>query len=245
MMTWSTGTGARGVGVAVASLLVLGLHGTEGWSQDGDESLAPLVADNFDKGKTVGVYTSRKNSLGAFHGSFSKRPAFTRMQKSSNERRGDSGYALRLDYDTRGGGWAGYYNLFGGVNASPYNTVTFWVKGQKGGETFDIGFIDKEMESLQYDAVYVGSVQLYLEAGVTKTWQKVEVPLCAVNMMSGGLVSLKEFGGIVLHVRNRESGAIYLDDLQFELSPKLEHDYICTGSDADAKGANHGQKRGK
>ncbi len=59
---------------------------------------------------------------------------------------------------------------------SQYSTVTFWVKGKRGGETFEVGMNDT-VSNKREDAVFVGSIYRYLPGGVTTQWQRVVVPL--------------------------------------------------------------------
>ena len=59
---------------------------------------------------------------------------------------------------------------------SQYSTMTFWIKGTRGGETFEIGLNDTTSNKRE-DAVFAGSIERYLPGGVTTAWQQVILPL--------------------------------------------------------------------
>lgn len=95
---------------------------------------------------------------------------------------------LRYDKKNTGGpggtgGWCGYYTLIKNektgqyIDASDYNYLTFWVKGEKGGENFMVGIADEHWDRMG-DSLKSGEIGEYLPAGkVTTQWQKAKVPL--------------------------------------------------------------------
>ena len=71
--------------------------------------------------------------------------------------------------------FCGTYILILG-DLTSYSTLTFWIKGKRGSETFELGMNDT-ISNKREDAVFVGSVSRYLPGGVTTAWQRVIVPL--------------------------------------------------------------------
>lgn len=176
-----------------------------------------ILVDDFDLGATSGLFKERFNALGSYQGTWAKRPSYTILSKSSTERRNEKGRGLVIDY-YKDGGWCGYYNLLAGIDVSAFNTLSFWVKGEVGGEPFDIGLSDQRMQDLGIDAVYVGSVNNFLPKGVTRGWQEVKVPLTKI----ASEIDLTSMGSFVLSFRYEGKGRVYLEDIMFKDDPEVE-----------------------
>ncbi len=176
-----------------------------------------IIIDDFDKGKTHGVYYNRKNSLGKYHGTWSKRPSYTLISKSETYRIGDQGRGLVMDFK-KDRGWCGWHTILGVVDASKHNIFSFWVKGKAGGERFEIGFIDKERDSLKMDAVYAGPVDLFSPDGVTTEWKEVKIPLSRIISQ----VNVSELTMIVIWFPHPGEGTIYLDNMTFKWDPEID-----------------------
>ncbi|MBI2871368.1 MAG: hypothetical protein HYY14_06645 [Candidatus Omnitrophica bacterium] len=175
-----------------------------------------ILVDNFDRGLTSGIFSERLNSLGSYQGTWAKRPSYSIITKSFEERRGNAGQGLGVEWRSAGG-WCGWYTLlmdqeFKGIDISSYNAVTFWVKGAQGGENFDIGLADFAMQELEIDAVYAGSVKNFLPHGITTEWQKVRVPLARVSSD----LDQTNMGSLVFWFRYGGSGKVYVEDVWFE-----------------------------
>ena len=177
---------------------------------------APLLVDDFEVGRTQGLFAERKNRLDAFQGTWARRPSSTVITKVPDMRPGHPGQVLRIEYHKLGG-WCGWYTLLNGINVAPYNALTFWVRGEQGGERFDIGLADERMQRLEIDAVYVGTVKAFLPQGVTTDWQLVRVPLASLRSE----LDLTRMGSLVLWFRYEGSGAIQVDDVQFVNDPDV------------------------
>jgi len=135
--------------------------------------------------------------------------------------------SLKLKYDKKGtggkygmGGWCGYWShLKKGsqyFDASPYSKLTFWVKGEEGGENFRIGIADMHWDKLQ-DSVKSGDVTDYLSSGqITTDWQKVVIPLDV------WFVDLKQLASFAVcfesdnYPGGEQAGVVFIDDVQFE-----------------------------
>ncbi|MBI4227482.1 MAG: hypothetical protein HY600_04295 [Candidatus Omnitrophica bacterium] len=172
--------------------------------------------DDFEIGQTSGLFAERKNRLDAFQGTWARRPSSTVITKAPDARPGHPGTVLRIEYHKLGG-WCGWYTLLNGIDVSPYNALTFWVRGERGGERFDIGLADERMQTLEIDAVYVGTIKAFLPQGVTTDWQLVRVPIASLRSE----MDLTRMGSLVLWFRYDGAGAIQVDDVQFVNDPEV------------------------
>ena len=177
----------------------------------------PILVDDFETGTTQGLFAERKNRLDAFQGTWSRRPSYTVITKVPDTRPGHPGNALRIEY-SKIGGWCGWYTLLNGIDVSRHNALTFWVKGEKGGERFDIGMADNKMQDLEIDSVYVGSVKSFLPQGITTEWQQIKVPLAGLRSD----INLTQMGSLVLWFRYEGAGAVQIDDVSFVYDPDVE-----------------------
>lgn len=137
---------------------------------------------------------------------------------------GGSGQSLQLDYGVSGeDNWVGYWTKFSFwiSDAEPvffrdislYQSLTFWVKGDKGGESFNIGFKDGN------EKVWEININDYLTGGVTGSWQKVSIPLYAFWGISDW--SKIDTMSIVFNDAIKSgAGKIYIDDIE------LTADYV-------------------
>lgn len=126
---------------------------------------------------------------------------------------------LKITYTakgTQGAGWVGLYwqnpannwgNLKGGYDLTPYKKLTFWARGEKGGEVineFKIGGITGTYADT--DSTSMGPVTL------TKEWQQYEIDLKDLDLsyISGGF----EFSASSRD--NPDGFVVYFDDIKYE-----------------------------
>ena len=108
-----------------------------------------LLVDDFNKYPATGKPSERKTSLSItkgddsiFHGIAFRQPAHGDMAKEDSDLNPkDGNKMLKIKYNkiTRSR-LVSYYSLLGGEDITAYNVLSFWVKGKKGGESFDIAF---------------------------------------------------------------------------------------------------------
>jgi len=193
-------------GLVAGSLLFLGLCGTV--------QAEPKLVDDF-KGPN--------NLLGGRTNVYQQAPSRALFKKVETDR----GPALMIRFDKKNtggpyesGGWCGYYTLLkvGDTyfDATPYKSLTFWVKGEKGGENFKIGMADQHWEQAG-DSVKSEEIGTYLKAGqVTTEWQKAVIPMDAF------FVEYKEIASIAICFEGdcfpdgSGAGSVYIDELSFE-----------------------------
>ncbi|MBN2453132.1 MAG: hypothetical protein JXB40_02570 [Candidatus Omnitrophica bacterium] len=132
-------------------------------------------------------------------------------------RRGDSGAALKLEYNVKSppDSANGFWIPLGNLDASSYDHFEFWVKGdEKSGFTtlFKIEFKKTQKDADGKDESIQAS---YVVKGVTGKWQKISIPLPVMN----GILDwhdLKEF--VISFEKKRvdnSAGTLYFDDFAF------------------------------
>ncbi len=173
------------------------------------EKKGHLLLDNFDH--------SDQNLLGRKSNTYKKLPSVCRFSRVVEGRWGESGRSLRLDYDKKATGWCGYYTLLNEIDGdfydlSWYDRVSFRVRGEKGGEMFEIGMADRNWLTIG-DSVKAGPIGKYLPGGITTEWQEVIIPLSDF-----GLLDFAQMGSFVINFYKKQEGVIYVDDLKFHLS---------------------------
>lgn len=119
-------------------------------------------------------------------------------------------------------GWSGVYwqnpannwgSKKGGFDLSGMTKLTFWVRGQKGGEILQkvkVGGIKGDYSDTS--EVEMGPIQL------TDSWQQVTVNLVGkdISYISGG------FAWVATSDQNPDGATFYLDDLKFEADPAMK-----------------------
>lgn len=144
---------------------------------------------------------------------------------------GEEVLMLRWTRQARGGpngsgGWCGYYTLLKSpgrdgaadeyLDGSRYGAITFWVRGEKGGEEFVVGLVDRYWDEAG-DSARSRDIGAYLPAGrVTTEWQKAAIPF------SEFYVDFTRLSAVVF-VFERESGSpaeqtgtMYIDNIALE-----------------------------
>ena len=194
---------------------------TQATTQPNDQDTNRLLVDDFDEGPAHGLFLQRTTSIGAYHGTFAKRPSYALMSKTRSHRVGPAGQALELEW-MKAAGWCGYYTLLQDAQGNPadltrFNTLRFMVKGEKGAERFDVGLTDKKMQDLQVSAFYVGDINRFLPGPMNDQWQEAKIPLS----LAADSVDLTAMGSLVFFFREEGSGKVYIDDIAFRNDPDV------------------------
>jgi hypothetical protein len=137
---------------------------------------------------------------------------------------------LKFTYNVPAGGTAMFKLPFTN-NISTYNYVSFWVKGDSGGEGFKVGLKDgggKESKR---------RIEDYLPGGVTTEWQKVVVPFTPFDNLTW--TSMTDFNITVEDPYDNTSSAIYVDNVVFGRNTgRVWVDDYCDGADNNALNGN-------
>ncbi|MDP2929853.1 MAG: carbohydrate binding domain-containing protein [Candidatus Omnitrophota bacterium] len=165
-----------------------------------------LVAANFDSGE-------KPNNLGGNFGAWNKDPSDpTQWCKEGFDnvtKRGDIGFAMKLDYsvDSPNPAYNGFWMMFPNLDASKYDAINFWVKGDPQTGYTTVFKIELKNSYKQTGRYYVSNV--------SDQWQEISIPLTEFK----GLIdktSLTEFV-IVFEDRmaSNKKGVLYIDDIRF------------------------------
>jgi hypothetical protein len=113
------------------------------------------------------------------------------------------GKHLGVRYEILPGGWGGCGLVLKGLNVSGYRYLAFDVRGERGGEPFEIGLRDTDKKERKR------SIGQFTD--LTKDWRRVLIPLSEFNG-----VSLSSLDNISLGFGEKQSGRVYLDNIVFE-----------------------------
>ena len=177
-----------------------------------DEHKDFLLAADFDSGN--------QNYLGGHLNKFEHADSTASVNYNSDVSRGDSGKSLQIVASKGTGGFCGAWMHFFDLraadkeyfDASSYKYLSFWVKGEKGGENFTVKLADKRLIEIE-DSTSIGNVNKYLSNGVTQQWQEVVIPLTAAKNINRTLL-----GGITFDFKVPGDYVVYIDDISFKKS---------------------------
>jgi hypothetical protein len=167
-----------------------------------------LVVADFDTG-------DKPNNVGGDFGAWDKDPnddtQGTVMAFEPDDALGDpAGYSVRLDYDvdSPNPAYNGFWMKLNGEDATPYNTITFYIKGdEKAGFTKRVKLELKDMTN---------KPSPYIVSGITEKWQKISIPFEKFRRITDWK-SMNEFVVVFDDINsNPKKGTIYIDQIAFE-----------------------------
>ena len=196
----------------------------------------PLIVEDFE-GDEI------RNSMGNRANVFVKAPSKAMITRRLETVSGKRSNVLMLRYkkENRGGpydsgGWCGYYTLLKSpaplvapssgaaepadpdiyFDAADFKTVTFYVRGETGGENFVVGLADRHWDKVG-DSVKSQPIGNYLPAGkLTKDWQRSVIPLNEFFLDQSQLAAIALVFEGDLFSNAGHAGAVYIDDIVFE-----------------------------
>ncbi len=168
-----------------------------------------LLVTDFNEGNT--------NRLGGYFNSFSKAPSAADI---TLEPLPQGRQALAFTYTREYSGFAGFWiHLFDFkappperifFDASPFEFVSFLIRGLTGKEALTLQVADRVWEQKQ-DSLPIGELNEYLAAGrLTEQWQRAWVPLDAFPQR----IDRTELASLVFQA-TRGAGKVYVKDLAF------------------------------
>ena len=164
-----------------------------------------LLVNDFNKKEN---YNNLGGPFGSWNIFYSDPNQYCKDELTGSERTGDSGYALRLDYDVDSpySAYNGFFTNLMGIDLSEYNYLVFYIKGDK-----SAGFTNTMNVELK-NKLQVGKVTV---EGITDEWQRIVLPLSKFV----GINSFKEMKEFVIVFSDRnvtkKSGVIYIDNIYF------------------------------
>ncbi len=166
-----------------------------------------LVVADFntgDKPSNIG------GDFGAWNKDASDETQGTSTSFVSDDALGDpSGYAIRLDYDvdSPNPAYNGFWMKLGNTDATAYNTLTFYVKGDS-----KAGFTKRVKIELKDKS---GKPCSYVVSNVTSEWQKVSIPFEKFRRITDW-TALTELVVVFDDVNSRpKKGTIFIDQFAF------------------------------
>lgn len=165
-----------------------------------------------------------QNAAGGYHNPFERMPSRASTTMSKKVLRGDSGCSLRIDAHRESSGFCGtWIHLFDFraldvryFDMHNYEVLSFWLKGEKGGEMFSIKLADRSWIEKE-DSAFIGTIEQFLPGGVTTTWQEVVIPLDEVAER----LDLENMGGLTLEFETPGTYTIYIDDISVKTSRNI------------------------
>jgi len=157
----------------------------------------------------------KPNNLGGDFGSWDKDPnddtQGCKLSFAEDDCLGDkTGYSIRLDYDvdSPNPAYNGLWMKLNGLDATPYNTLSFYVKGDA-----TKGFTKRVKIELKDKA---NKSSAYILSGITDKWQKVSIPLTKFTRI-GDWKSMNEFVVVFDDINsNPKAGSIFIVQIGFE-----------------------------
>jgi len=194
-------------GIAVFLAVMMAFSGTAVFAAAPAAGGKEIIVADFNTG-------DKPNNLGGDFGSWDKDPnddtQGCQLSFVEDDALGDkTGYACRLDYDvdSKNPAYNGFWMKLNGLDASAYNTLTFYVKGdaQKGfTKRVKLELKDKNNKP-----------SAYILSGITDKWQKVSIPLSKFRRIDDWK-SMNEFVIVFDDINsNPKTGGILVDEIAF------------------------------
>ena len=160
-----------------------------------ESAYAPVLVHNFND-------LTDANGLGGSTWTAADGGAFITAEHDPEQRVGDTGYGLRITYNgATDTGRAAWGTDLVDVDASAYETLSFYIKGGSGGEIPNIYLLRGDQNRGYRD------IEEYVE--VTTEWQLVEIPLADFADIDLAQVRYLQFA----FEGEEMGGVIYLDDI--------------------------------
>ena len=165
-----------------------------------------LIAANFDNGE-------KPNNLGGNFGAWNKDPSdptqWCKEGFDNVNRRGDTGFTMKLDYsvDSPNPAYNGFWMTLPNLDASKYDAINLWVKGDPKAGYTTVFKIELKNANKQTGRYYVSNV--------SDQWQEISIPLSEFK----GLIDKTNLTEFVLVFEDRmasnKKGVLYIDDIRF------------------------------
>lgn len=171
-----------------------------------------LALDNFD--------LDIQNNVGGWRSTFQRAPSKASHLRVTDGPRGTTGRCVRVTGQHHAAGFCGFWMHFFDfrqkphtfLDAADFKYLSFFVRGQQGGESFLIRLMD-DGQFQKESSVSVGPVEGYLTNGVTTAWQEVVVPLRATARLD-----VTRLAGMTLEFHIPGSQVVYIDDVTLKSS---------------------------
>jgi hypothetical protein len=158
------------------------------------------------------------NPWGGQYNTFLRQPSWARTYLDPSTARTPSGHSLRVTAHRDAEGFCGVWMDFHPgaqtdrqfLDATGHPFLSFWIKGQKGGEEFDVELTDESTLNNE-DARPRRPLRAYLPQGATPQWQEVVIPLADFPGLKPGRLAR-----MTLLITKPGDYRFYLDDVAFK-----------------------------
>lgn len=160
------------------------------------------------------------NDLGGKYNVFKREPSWARTYLDPQATRARRGHSLRVTAHRDAKGFCGVWLDFHPgseaprqfLNASSFRYLSFWAKGEKGGEDFEISLTDEG--TMDNDERPARRLRDYLPEGLSTRWRQIVIPLSDFHGIdSSRLVRM------TLKLTHRGNSRFHLDDIGFQRAP--------------------------
>ncbi len=159
-----------------------------------------------------------QNELGGYYNKFERSPSQASTFLDSSVYRGNGGRSLRVTADRQDEGFCGVWMHFFDFkapqrqyfDASPYEYLSFWIRGEKGDEQLTVKLADRDWIELE-DSLPVGPAREFMPGQISTQWRQVLVPLKRFTRLD-----LHSFGGLTLEFTESGKQTVYIDDVSFK-----------------------------
>lgn len=165
-----------------------------------------IIVANFNSGE-------KPNNLGGNFGAWNKDPSdMTQWCKEvfdNVSRRGDTGFAMKLDYsvDSPNPAYNGFWMMLPNFDATKYDALNLWIKGDPKAGYTTVFKIELKNAARQVGRYYVSNV--------SDQWQEISIPLSEFK----GLIDKSTLTEFVIVFEDRmasnKKGVLYVDDIRF------------------------------
>ena len=152
---------------------------------------------------------------------YSKSPSWARTYLDPTVHHSATGHSLRVTAHRGPEGFSGVWlEIFPKsleppqvFDATPYRYLSFWVKGERGGEDFDIALADT---NLREERAPKRPLSSYLASGASTGWQDVAIPLSDFRGLNFHRVTQ-----MTIQISTPGDERFYLDDVAFNAESPL------------------------
>lgn len=171
-----------------------------------------VLLNDFNKKEN---FNNLKGPFGSWVVFYSDQNQYCRDEFTPFERRGDTGYGLKVSYDVDSpfSAYNGFFSNLMGIDLSEYKYLVFYIKGDK-----KEGFTTKLDVELK-NKFQIGRIQV---KGITDEWKKIVLPFEKFS----GITEFRNMKELVILFSDinvtKKVGVIYLDDIYFSKNETVE-----------------------
>ena len=160
------------------------------------------------------------NDFGGQYNTYKRAPSWARTYLDPRVTRSGLGHSLRITAHREAEGFCGVWMDFRPaseaprqfLDASTFRYLSFWAKGEKGGEDFEISLTDAA--TAHRDGRPPVRLRAYLRGGLSTTWRQVVIPLADFHGLDA-----RRLLRVTLNLTRRGESRFYIDDIGFQKAP--------------------------